>query len=39
MNLGYQGKVISEVTKKLLLAIYNDEIQNDKNQILRYLGK
>lgn len=39
MNLGYQGKAISEITKKLLLAIYSDEIQNDKNQILRFLGR
>lgn len=39
MNLGYQGKAISDVTKKLLLAIYSDEIQNDKNQILRFLGR
>ncbi len=39
MSLGYQGKAISDVTKKLLLAIYSDEIQNDKNQILRFLGR
>ena len=39
MNLGYQGKAISEITKKLLSAIYGDKIQNDKNQILRYLGR
>lgn len=39
MKLGYQGKQISEVTKKLLSAVYSNEIQNDKNQILRYLGR
>jgi len=39
MNLGYTGKEIGNSLKSLLEAVLNEQVENEKGQLIKYLNK
>lgn len=37
MNLGFKGKEIGDILKRVLLNIYSDKISNNKNEIIAFI--